>query len=104
VTAPGAADGEGAVIETPITVELPSVETNQIWLDKPLLKDLAELSGGQYFDINQMDELVAAIPDKVETVETRTKPDPLWDVRGMLLALVGLLGAEWFVRKRFKLL
>jgi hypothetical protein len=44
------------------------------------------------------------VPDKTETVEVRSKPDPLWDVRGMLIALVGLLCVEWLVRKRNKLL
>lgn len=99
-----AAGSEGGTIETPFTVELPSVEANQVWLDKPLLRELAETSGGQYFEINELDKLVAAIPNKVETIEVRTKPDPLWDVRGMLIALVGLLGVEWLVRKRYKLL
>ena len=92
------------MIETAFNVDLPSVETNQVWLNKPLLMDLASLSGGKYFDVDQLDRLAAAVPDKSETVEVRSKPDPLWDVRGMLIALVGLLGCEWFLRKRYKLL
>jgi len=99
-----AAESEGAAIETEFQVELPSVETNQTWLDKALLTDLASLSGGKYFDIDQVSDLAAAVPDKSETIEVRGKPDPLWDVRGMLVALVGLLGAEWAIRKRYKLL
>lgn len=98
------AESEGATIETPFTVELPSVETNQVWLDKPLLMELAKSSGGRYFDINQLDQLAAAVPDKTETIVVRSKPDALWDVRGMMFALVGLLGIEWLVRKRYKLL
>jgi hypothetical protein len=97
-------DAEAATIETPFTVELPSVETSQVWLDKPLLKDLAELSGGKYFEVNQLQELAAAIPDKSETIEVRDKPDPLWDIRGMLIGLVALLGCEWLLRKQYKLL
>ncbi|QDU30970.1 hypothetical protein ETAA8_61230 [Anatilimnocola aggregata] len=97
-------EAEGSLIETPFTIELPSVETSQVWLDKPLLKDLAELSGGKYFDVSQLKELAAAIPDKSETIEVRDKPDPLWDVRGMLIGLVALLGVEWFVRKQYKLM
>jgi hypothetical protein len=99
-----AAEAEGATIETSFDVVLPSVETNQVWLDKPLLKELAETSGGKYFDIDQLDELAAAVPDKTRQIEVREKPDPLWDVRGMLFCLVGLLGVEWLVRKRYKLL
>jgi hypothetical protein len=104
VTTPGTSDGEGSTIESPFTVEMPSVEANQVWLDKPLLKELAEASGGQYFEINQLNKLIAAVPNKVEVIETRSRPDPLWDFRGMLVLLVGLLGAEWFIRKQFKLL
>ena len=104
VATPGASDSEGSMIESPFSVEMPSVEANQVWLDKPLLKELAEASGGQYFEINELDKLIAAVPNEVETIEVRSKPDPLWDFRGMLLLLVGLLGAEWFIRKWFKLL
>jgi len=99
-----ASEADSGVIETPFTVELPSVETNQVWLNKPLLMDLASLSGGKYFDVNQLDQLAAAVPDKTESVEVRSPPKPVWDVRGMLVALVGLLGFEWLLRKRYKLL
>jgi uncharacterized membrane protein len=99
-----ASGADGGQVETPFTVELPSVETNQVWLNKPLLTDLANLSGGRYFDVNQLDQLAAAIPDKTETIEVRSQPRPLWDVSGMLVALVGLLCTEWLLRKRFKLL
>jgi len=99
-----ASDAESGLVEAKFTVKLPSVETNQVWLNKPLLTDLANLSGGKYFEVNQLDQLAAAVPDKTETVEVRSKPDPLWDVRGMLIALVGLLCIEWLVRKRNKLL
>ena len=99
-----AAEAEGSTIETSFDVVLPSVETNQVWLDKPLLKELAETSGGKYFDIDQLDQLAAAVPDKTRQIEFREPPDTLWDVRGMMFLLVGLLGVEWLVRKRYKLL
>jgi hypothetical protein len=104
VNLPGGADGEALVLESQFTVELPSVETSEVWLDKPLLVDLAAISGGKYFDVNEVAQLAAAIPDKTQIHEIRSKPDPLWDVSGVLVALVGLLGVEWWVRKRCKLL
>jgi hypothetical protein len=91
-------------VEASFGVELPTVETNQVWLNKPLLADLANLSGGRYFDVNQLDQLADAVPDRTEIIETRSPPRPLWDVRGMLFALVGLLCVEWLIRKRFRLL
>jgi hypothetical protein len=98
------AESEGAAIETQFSVDVPRVEHEQTWLDKALLTDLASLSGGKYFDLDQVAGLAAAVPDKSETIEVRGKPDPLWDVRGMLVVLVGLLAAEWAIRKRYKLL
>ena len=98
------AESEGGQIATEFLVELPSVETNQTWLDKALLADLASLSGGKYFDVDQVDALAAAVPDRTQVIEVKGQPDPLWDVRGMLFALVGLLAAEWAIRKRYKLL
>jgi uncharacterized membrane protein len=105
VAIPGAA-AEEASIESPFQVELPSVETSQVWLNKPLLVDLAELSGpgGRYFDLSEIDQVVAAVPDKTQVVETRSPPEPLWDIPEVLIALVVLLGIEWAVRKRNKLL
>jgi hypothetical protein len=99
-----ASESDGSVIETPFNVELPSIETNQVWLNKPLLMDLANLSGGKYFEVNQLDQLAEAIPNRSETIEVRSQPQPLWDVQGMLIALVSLLSTEWLLRKRFKLL
>jgi hypothetical protein len=99
-----AGGSDSGQIESSFDVELPTVETHQVWLNKPLLMDLANLSGGRYFDVDQLDKLADAVPDRTETIETRSQPRPLWDVRGMLVALVGLLCVEWLIRKRFRLL
>jgi hypothetical protein len=98
------ADPNAGAIESTFSVELPSVETNQVWLNRPLLMELAALSGGRYFEVNQLDKIDAAVPDRVETIESRSQPRPLWDVSGMLVALIGLLCTEWLIRKRYKLL
>jgi hypothetical protein len=99
-----AGGSDSGQLESSFDVELPVVETNQVWLNKPLLMDLANLSGGHYFDVDQLDKLADAVPDRTEAIETRSQPLPLWDVRGMLVALVGLLCVEWLIRKRFRLL
>jgi hypothetical protein len=105
VRIPGAAQEEGT-LETSFQVELPSVETSQVWLNKPLLVDLAKLSGdgGRYFELGELDQLAAAVPDKTQIVETRSPPDPLWDDSRILAFVVVLLAIEWAVRKRNKLL
>jgi len=99
-----AASAERPVIETAFQVTLPSLEMNQVWLDEPRLRQLAETSGGRYFHIDQLEQLAAAIPDHRRTVEMQSQPIPVWDTGGVLALLVILLAAEWAVRKHFKLL
>ncbi len=99
--------GESAAsptVETTFSVSSPSVESARTWLDKPLLVELAEASGGRYFDVDQLDQLPAAVPDRRRTLDVQSKPIPLWDTSRVLLLLVGLLTVEWALRKRFKLL
>jgi hypothetical protein len=91
-------------IATSLRVDLPGREMSQVWMNRPLLRELASLSGGKYFDADQTDELAAAIPDRTETVASKSPPRPLWDTGGMLTVLVGLLCTEWLLRKSFRLL
>ena len=92
------------LIEVAFNVSIPTVETNEVWLNKPRLIELGRASGGGYFELDQLDALIAAIPDVRRTIDIRGTPVPLWDTRRMLLLLVGLLCAEWAIRKRFKLM
>ena len=91
-------------IETTFSVFAPNVESFRTWLDKPLLVELAEASGGRYFDLDQLDDLPAAVPDRSRPLEVLSKPIPLWDTNRVLLLLAALLTVEWIFRKRFKLL
>ena len=92
------------LVEVAFNVSLPTVETIEVWLNKPRLMELAKASGGGYYDVDQLDELLAAIPDAKRTLIVRGTPVPLWDTSRMLMLLVGLLCFEWAIRKRFKLM
>ncbi|MCA9269537.1 MAG: hypothetical protein KDA41_13745, partial [Planctomycetales bacterium] len=98
----GAADAP--VIETAFAVTLPTVETNEVALNKPLLVDIATASGGAYFEVDEIAQIPARIPPRIRETEIRQRPTQLWDTRLSLLLLVGLLTVEWAVRKGFKLL
>ncbi len=91
-------------LEAPFQVELPSAETNQVWLNTPLMEDLAQLSGGKVFTPAQVSDIASAISEKPQTVEIRGQPTPLWDSQPVLWGLVGLLCVEWFLRKQYRLL
>ena len=95
---------EAPKIESTFSVTLPLAETEKTWLDKPLLVEMANASGGKYFGLHELAELPAAIPNKQQTLVTQGKPIPLWDTGNMLVLLVVLLGTEWALRKRWKLL
>ena len=96
--------GDPPNIQTAFDVSLPTVETNEVALDKPLLVDLASASGGKYFEIDQIADIPARIPPKVRHSEFQDKPHLLWDTNRLLLLLVALLSVEWAMRKGFKLL
>ena len=85
-------------------ISLPSVETNRTWLDKSLLVEIAEASGGGYFKLDELEKVVAAIPDRTRNIDVQSKPIPIWDTNRVLILLVILLSVEWAVRKHFKLL
>jgi len=85
-------------------VELPRVEFEDTRLNKALLVDLATRSGGKYFEIDQVGDIPALVPDRQETIVVAGKPAELWDSSRLLILLVVLLTVEWGVRKRFKLM
>lgn len=98
--APPADDGPSAPLTVAVSVELPQQEMQSPWLDEPLLRDLARLSGGEYFRLDEVDRLADAVPDRREVAVTRHPPRPVWDGWWTLCFLVALLGGEWWMRKR----
>ena len=91
-------------VQTAYDVTLPTVETNEVALNKPLLVELAKASGGGYYDIDEISKIPARIPEKIRHSEFPDKPRLLWDTNRLLLLLVALLSIEWAMRKGFKLL
>jgi hypothetical protein len=65
-----------------------------------LLQQIAELTGGQFLRPEQLDQFLGVLdPDSFSRVETQVEYR-LWDNWPFLLLFVGVLGVEWFVRKR----
>ncbi len=97
-------DGGTVRLGRQFTVELPRVELADSRLDRQLLVDMAERSGGRYFQIDQVRELPKSIDAPTESIVIRGRPIELWDTSRVLILLVILLSVEWALRKRFKLL
>ncbi|MDE0316600.1 MAG: hypothetical protein OXM61_17075 [Candidatus Poribacteria bacterium] len=81
----------------PQLIELETPQLNEV-----LLKELAEHTGGVYLTI----EDAHSMPEKIDTVQNPVFVDTerdLWAHPLILITIVGLLGTEWFIRKRIGL-
>ncbi|HRX86273.1 MAG TPA: hypothetical protein P5572_14735 [Phycisphaerae bacterium] len=88
-----------------IQIERPNLEILHPQLDRDGLRALAEATpGGRYYDVQDIAGLAEAIPDRHESTTIRSRPVPLWDDGWVLVLLIGLLAAEWTMRKVFRLL
>ena len=84
---------------TEIYVQSPLAEFENPQLNEQLLKQLAEESGGIYTPIDDVKSLPKKIKDVEERVFTNQERN-LWNTPIILILVVSLLGAEWFLRKR----
>jgi hypothetical protein len=66
------------------------------------LRRIAELSGGEILSALGLQKLPALLNREPHTTPVRTDR-PLWDNSLVALILVGLLGIEWILRRKFDL-
>jgi uncharacterized membrane protein len=59
---------------------------------------------GGYYEVNQFDQLIKAIPDRTLVRAVPGRPVELWDTSRLVFLLALLLTIEWGTRKRFKLM
>ena len=65
----------------------------------PVLRHIAESTGGRYFDIADTGSLAEALRYTGRGV-TRVEEHDLWQMPVVLLVLLGLMAAEWIYRRR----
>jgi hypothetical protein len=63
----------------------------------------AELSGGRCLMLADVDELLASLPEGEPVTVSRGRLIPIWSRWEVLLVFVGVLTAEWLLRKRGRL-
>jgi hypothetical protein len=85
------------------TVEEYSLEDANLTTDFDLLKKMAEVSGGKFYEKDQIKNLVNDL-ELTEKKEERTKEIQLWNHPILLILMIGCLSAEWAIRKRSQLL
>lgn len=75
------------------------IELEAPQLNVPLLTELSEKTSGVYVNIEEAQSLTEKISDVHDPIFVDTERD-LWAHPFILITVVGLLGAEWFIRKR----
>lgn len=80
-------------------VQTATLEYQSIQLNEPLLKQVADISGGKYYNINDIDELPKSIKSDQESIAL-TKEQSIWDNGWLLGFVVVMLTTEWLLRKK----
>ncbi|WP_338864091.1 glutamine amidotransferase [Myxococcus stipitatus] len=87
--------------EDAVAVRAVGPELSDASVRPELMEAIAQVTGGKAFKLPQdgLPDVPLLDPPVVEV--GRAKDQPLWDRWYYLVALIGLLGAEWFARRRF---
>jgi hypothetical protein len=94
---PGAGKVSGSFLVNPVHVELTDLQANH-----SMLRDWALSTNGSFYHYSMLNELAEMIKneDRAKTIlKTETTMDELIKFRWLLLALIGFLSLEWFIRK-----
>jgi len=81
-------------VHDPLAAEFAAVKPGREWMER-----VARESGGQVLslaDLPMLPEILKNIRVPIEETVTQ----PLWHAPGMLALVMGLLGAEWFLRRK----
>ncbi|OHB79236.1 MAG: hypothetical protein A2V98_06035 [Planctomycetes bacterium RBG_16_64_12] len=80
------------------------LELDNAAADAAVLESLAAMTGGRSLVPEELSRLIEHMTEDTDSLEVRTETKkPLWDTWGFFLLLVGLLAAEWYLRKRWGL-
>jgi len=92
--------GQPAELSQSVEVLPGSIEKRELSADPALMRQLAEISGGKVIEGRD----VAQMPEIVRRWEASRllshRPEPVWDRCWILAVMIGLLGAEWWLRRK----
>jgi len=84
-------------------VSEPLVEFSDAGLKEPLLRQMAATAKGRYFTLAEARELPRALEAAVRAARfAGVKPhdQEIWDAPFFFIALLAIMGSEWFIRRR----
>ncbi len=85
------------------TVSQYSIEFEDTRMERSSLLELAQASGGEYFDLKDASSLPSHIPFAQKEIQV-SKETEVWDSPLLLVLIVIVLAAEWTIRKRNRML
>ena len=88
-----------AELDETFLVESDHREFQKAQYNGPFLRDLSRTTGGGHFSLDQLEELSEAIPVPVQLDSTEILLH-LWHLPGFYVALVLMMIAEWYLRRK----
>ena len=80
------------------------LELDNASADAPTLESLAAMTGGKSLAPEQLPELIKRLTEETQHLEVQQETKKtFWDTWAFFLTVVGLLGLEWYLRKRWGL-
>lgn len=86
------------------TVASPPGEQANLRADEKSMRGIAETTGGRFFEIQEMKQLLGSLPQGNPTRLGTLPPEPIWNSTWIALLVVSLLTAEWLLRRKARLL
>lgn len=96
--------GKPAEVKLDVDVVNASVEQRELSADPAMMKQLAAVSGGAEISGADLPRMAEVLRKWEAARELSHRQQPLWDRWWWMTALCGLLGAEWWLRRREGLL
>ena len=90
----------GQAPATDFTVAPPASEFAQIRIDAAEMRRAAHETGGRFYTFESADRLLRDLPPGRQVPIESLPPLPLWNKWPLLMLFLGLLIAEWILRKR----
>lgn len=91
--------GRDEAVERRISVMVPDLEFADPRADHELLRRTAGQTKGLFVPVGELARIPPRIEDRTEIAIISGTPESLWDRGWVMLAVVGLLGTEWFLRR-----
>lgn len=91
---------KGQTPATDFTVTPPAGEFAEIRMNAAGLRRAAEQTGGRFYSFETADRLLRGLPSGRQVPIETLPPLPLWNRWPLLALFLGLLAAEWTLRKR----